>query len=342
METTKRGVTFQVSLSPTDYLYARHTLPHQLRQWASQVDEVLLVTDLHKVRRGHFSEGWEERRAPLAALVAECSMRHPNVRACDIDYSDAAQRRVSATFGGGRPLPPKDLRGSPIYGYFYALDQAAHDVVFHIDSDMMFGGGSQRWIANALALLDADPDILACSPLPGPPTRDGTLPAQPTAVPYRDVPNAFRFRSFSSRIYCFSKARFFQRIGNLAAERPPWRGVIRAVLQGNNVADMTENVWYRKMNAAGMYRVDFLGEGPGMWSLHPPLRGQKFYDELPALIARIEAGDVPDAQRGYYDIQDALFDWSSARAAKGRRPWWIRLGVWATGNPYRHVPRDAH
>ena len=69
LTTTPGGVTFRINLAPADYPHARHTLPHQLPQWAAQVDEVMLVTDLHRVRRGHFGEGSDERRAPLSALV---------------------------------------------------------------------------------------------------------------------------------------------------------------------------------------------------------------------------------------------------------------------------------
>jgi hypothetical protein len=322
-------VTFQVNLAPADFPHARHTLPHQLRQWAGQVDEFLLTTDLHRVRRGHFGEGWDERRAPLAALIAECATKYPNIRALDVDYDAAASRRVSDTFFRGRPVPAKDLRGAPIYPYYFGLEAARNDFVIHIDSDMMFGGGSQTWVQEALDLFTADPNVLTCSPLAGPPTADGTLPGQPAATTYGRKPTAFKFRWFSTRIFALSKRRFTERIGGVEPRRPEWRGAIRAALQGNPIADLAENVFSDAMVAAQMYRVDFLGAGNGMWSLHPPYRSAAFYEQL------------PDAQRGYYDINDALFDWSTARAAKRRKPWWVRLGLWATGNPYR-VPGDAH
>jgi hypothetical protein len=334
-------VTFQVNLAPADLPHARHTLPHQLRQWGGQVDEFLLVTDLHRVRHGHFGEGWEERRAPLAALIADCASAHPNIRAIDVDYAADAARRVSDAFFRGRPVPAKDLRGAPIYPYYFGLEAAANDVVIHIDSDMMFGGGSQTWVTEALALFAADPKVLTCSPLPGPPTRDGSLPGQTAAVRYPELPSAFQFHWFSTRIFALSKQRFTASIGGVEPRRPKLRGAIRAALQGNPMADLAENVFSDAMVRAGMYRVDFLGAGAGMWSLHPPYRSAAFYEQLPSLIARIESGDVPDEQRGYYDITDSLFDWSTARAAKRRKPWWVRLGLWATGNPYR-VPSDAH
>lgn len=328
-------VTFQVNLAPADLPHARHTLPHQLRQWGGQVDEFLLTTDLHRVKHGHFGEGWDERRAPLAQLIADLAAEFPNIRALDVDYSPASSRRVSDMFFRGRPVPPKDLRGAPIYPYYFGLEAARNDVVIHIDSDMMFGGGSQTWVGEALELFASDPQVLTCSPLAGPPTRDGTLPGQAAAVRYDGLPGAFRFSWFSTRIFALSKSRFTQRIGGVEPRRPEWRGAIRAVLQGNPMADLAENVFSDAMAAAGMYRVDFLGQGNGMWSLHPPYRSAAFYEQLPDLIARIESGDVPDAQCGYYDIKDALFDWSTARAAKRRKPWWVRVGLWATGNPYR-------
>jgi hypothetical protein len=55
-----------------------------------------------------------------------------------------------------------------------------------------------------------------------------------------------------------------------------------------------------------------------MWSLHPPYRSETFYTLLPELIARVEAGDVPVAQRGDFDVNDSMIDWSDARRATRR------------------------
>jgi hypothetical protein len=76
------------------------------------------------------------------------------------------------------------------------------------------------------------------------------------------------------------------------------------------------------MVKAGLSRVDFLGAEPGMWSLHPPFRSPEFYEALPRLIERIEASEVPETQRGDYDLNDSMLDWSSARRrAQVRRIW---------------------
>jgi hypothetical protein len=331
------GVTLQISLAPTDYPHARYILPHQLRQWGSQVDEILLVIDLHRSRTGRFTAAWEERKPLLDALVADACAHDPRVRAVTVDYSDQAVRRVGDEFFGGQPVPPKDLRGGPFYSYFFALSAAACPIVIHADSDMLFGGGSTHWVDEARAILAADPDILCCSPLPGPPTADGQLVGQP-AQRYPAPFPAFRFRHMSTRIFALDRGRFAARIGALDARAPTWRGRLRARLQGNPPYDMPENILSEALRAHRLARVDLLGRAPGMWSLHPPHRSALFYETLPTLIARVESGDMPEAQRGRYDVTDALVDWSSARAALAARPWWQRLAKLAAGNPHVRPP----
>jgi hypothetical protein len=60
------------------------------------------------------------------------------------------------------------------------------------------------------------------------------------------------------------------------------------------------------MTAAGLYRVDFLGSPPGMWSLHPPDRTERFYESLPTSSERVESCSVSDGQRGNYDASTPL------------------------------------
>jgi hypothetical protein len=327
------GVTLQVSLAPTDYPHARLILPHQLAQWARQVDEILLVVDLHQSRGSRFATAWAERKPLLDQLIAECCAQHPHARAITVDYGRDAETRVARRFFGGQPVPTKDLRGGPFYSYFFALDAATHDLVLHTDSDMLFGGGSPRWIDDARALLAADETILCCAPLPGPPTTDGHLVSQ-RAARYPAPWLAYRFQHVSTRIFALDRTRFASRIGALEPTRPNLRGRLRAALQRTPAYDLPENILSRAMQRHSLSRVDLLGAAPGMWSLHPPHRSALFYDQLPDLIARVESGDMPDAQRGCYDVNDSLVDWSSARAALAARPWWQRAARAIVGNPH--------
>jgi hypothetical protein len=83
----------------------------------------------------------------------------------------------------------------------------------------------------------------------------------------------------------------------------------------------------------GLWRVDVLGQGRGMWTIHPEWRSPRFYQELPSLIERVECGDVPDGQRGRHDLHDSFFDWSDARRENTisrrlqKNATWARAGI---------------
>lgn len=316
-------VSLQINLAPSDWLHAQHILLHQLRQFAGQVDEVLLTLDLHR-SVGRFAEGWEERRPKLELLIEQCCQEFTNVRAVTVDYSPEAIQAVSRTFFGANVMPAKDFRGGPFYAYFYGLWAAKYDYVFHIDSDLMFGGGSQTWIAEAIAFLRQYPNVLVCGPLLGAPRADGKLLSQcVNPFAYRSL--AFQLDEMSTRYFLIDRARFRERIGALPLPYASVWGFLKAKIEGNPPYCLPEDILTQVMAKKGLLRVEFLGDGAGMWSLHPPYRCQEFYDRLPELIQRIEAGDIPEAQRGYHDINDSLIDWSEPREKLRQNRWWKRL-----------------
>jgi hypothetical protein len=294
----RAGVTLQINVAPRDAAHAEWTIPHQLRAWGGQVDEVLFSLD--------------GRGDEIVGLLDRLCAQHPAARVSEVDYSPAASEPVAKAFFGGPPMPTRDTKGAPIYPYFHGLFQARNDLVLHLDSDMMLGGGSQTWVAEALDLLAGDEDALWCGPLPGPPRADGSIDQAADRVD--GAPFTFRFDSMSTRIFLVDRRRLRARLAPIDARHPvlPHRRV-KARLRGRPPYAAAEMMVTAAMRRAGVHRIDFLGRDPGMWSLHPVYRSPAFYRELPALIERVERGDVPDRQRGRYDVDDSLFDFSGAR-----------------------------
>jgi hypothetical protein len=317
------SVTLQINVAPVDLPHATHILPHQLRQWGGQVQEILFTFDLHRTTRGgHFGEGWEERQAPMRQLLDDLCADRPDARVAEVDYASEKMSEIADVYTAGSPIPAKDTKGAPFYPYFYGLHEAHNDLVFHLDSDLMFGGSSQTWIDEARGLLADHPHVLACSPLPGPPTADGRLRRQ-TAQPFEYSSPAWLFKTLSTRLFLIDRQRLRERLLPLRLLGPA-RAIssAKARLHGNPPYRAAELVISEAMADAGLYRVDFLGASPGMWSLHPPYRSEEFYGELPQLIERIETGDIPDAQCGDYELNDSMFDWSRARRRKMVRRLW--------------------
>src|SRR5438132_1242042 len=117
------GVSFVINVSPPDLPTAKHTLPHQLRQWGNQVDEILFVLDLQK-SVGKYAEGWEGRLPGIRRLLEDCCTEHAHARTVEVDYRPAVVERIRDVFFSGRHFPAKDVLGGPFYPYFFALDAA--------------------------------------------------------------------------------------------------------------------------------------------------------------------------------------------------------------------------
>jgi hypothetical protein len=88
------------------------------------------------------------------------------------------------------------------------------------------------------------------------------------------------------------------------------------------------------MRVKNLKRVDFLGTGEGLWSLHPPFRNESFFEKLPELINRVESNNIPEEQRGDYDINDSMINWDDAREeirnASLKKKFWKLFGIKST------------
>ena len=345
------GVSLQISVAPGDARHAREIVRHQLRQWAGQVDEVVLTLDLGPDRTGAGGRSGRRNadRRPveasareLEATLADVCEEHPHARINRVDYSAEAIEEVSQRFFSGLPITSRDCYGKVVYSYFYGLYSARHRYVFHTDSDMLFGGGSQTWIAEARQLLDAHEEIFSCSPLPGPPSdrpfgarvaagHAGSWrgrSSRAAAVPYTNPAvrgPAYRLSRVSTRDFMIDRVRLDTGAVKLRRIAPTLRMLIGAtargaILRGDPRAVPAEATLTRAMCEHDLTRVDFLGTAPGMWSIHPASRSQRFHDALPSLIARIERGEVTEAQRGDYDLSDSMLTINAGIGSVSPRP----------------------
>jgi hypothetical protein len=310
--------SLQINLAPGDWRLAQHTLPHQLETWKDQVDEVLLVVDLHR-SAGRFAEGWESGKDHLMTMIQGLNVGRVSV----VDSSEDVRTKVANEWTGGCPVPVKDFRGGPSYAYFYGLSQAKGRFVLHSDADIFFGGRSQTWLAEALVLLEKYPDLLFVAPLSGPTAKDGRVSTL-RCTPDSRAPGGQVFDFISTRLFLLDKEKFQQRIGAFQPKPPNFRSIIKARVEGNPPWDLPEHWMTDAMRLAGMHRFEFSGTSPGMWSLHPPYRCEAFFRILPKLIAAVESGQVPEAQRGCHDFNESMVDWSEAIEKLKTNRWWRR------------------
>ena len=323
-------VAAQISMYPMDFRHVEHLLAHQIRVWGPMVDRIVVTVDTHRSKAGRYrGTHFDDYLKRLRELVADIATHCPTLEMHEVDYGKNAKLEVAQAFFGCDDIPVKAWDGGPFYAYFYGMYQARSRYIVHFDSDMLFGGGNTRWVEEAIRVMDADPSLLVTSPLPGPPRADGVLLGHGSDVP-RPVEiegvHGYRFRHVSTRIFMLDMDRLYASVGRLPLLAPGLPSRIKARLLGNPPrAREAEVILSETLQENGLSRLDFLGSEGGLWSLHPPYRNAAFYEQLPSLIAAVESGRIPDEQRGDYDMNDSMIDWSAQRAANRRHHRYLRL-----------------
>jgi hypothetical protein len=308
-------VTLEILVCPPDIGYIGETLRHQLRIFGEQVDEVVFAADVKTPSRGRYANGWGEALPALEALLLELCLEHPNARVVRAEGDPTDLAELGRRYFGGRTIPAKDPRGMAFEAYFTGFDSASNDLVLHVDGDMLFGGGSLHWVQEAVELLRADSDVVSVIPLSGPPRPDGQMLGQSHLDGRYEHPlPAYRVDQWTTRVALLDRRRIVERLTPLPLSRPPHRRTwLKAIVYGNPLVGMPEDIVDAQLRAREMYRIDLLGSEPGMWTVHPLLKPPEFLRDLPEIIARVEAGEVPSEQLGHYDIVDAFVDQSEAR-----------------------------
>lgn len=309
----------QINIHPNDHKHIEPLLRHQIKVWGDGIDRVRLTLDLHNSESGRYrSNSFSDNLRSMRSIIRNVSRDFPFITVDEVDTSPETRNKIAKKFFNKDDLPIKAWDGGPFYSYLFGLWKARAKTIIHMDSDMMFGGLSPTWISEAEEILDTDPDVIFVAPLSGPPHPDGVLkghrlqPGVPVK-PYK-LPVSYAFNSVSTRIFVTRPELIRSRIGHFEWLPPSPSQQFRARLLGNPpLSREFEVVLSHTMQKRGLIRVDHHGRNTGMWSLHPPFRTAQFYADLPAIIRRVERGDMPAEQLGQYDMHDSICDWSVPR-----------------------------
>jgi hypothetical protein len=336
---TERTVSLQVNVAPSDVPHLALTLPHQLRQLGPQFDHVVITVDARSPTAHR--EAPAGAVADLRALLAEIAGANSRIVTHDLSYSEDEVHSVRDAFRMSA-LPLRDYAGAPFYGYLAGLARAPTDLVMHLDADMLIGGSSPDWVSTAVRHIDAEPDLLICAPLSGPPAPELTLPADVLhaaehAQHYGSAPTPLRdeagyeFTHVSTRCFLTSKRRLAAASLRVLPLKVGWmdRGRMSGAVLPLEVS-ISE-----AMHRSGLRRWDFLGPSPGLWVVHPAFRGREYLAELPRLIAEFERGEVRDPHmRGRPDLMTG----DAPSLPMDSRPLWRRI----VSRELRRTPLRRH
>jgi hypothetical protein len=335
---TPYPLTLQISLTPWDLPHACLVLPHQLQFWSAHCAESLLLWDLDpgpKIQTEQGQRQWQQCLELLPAFQAALQTDWPELiqKSFDLRGPEAAstlealglryfvnpgvqtvQSVQSAQPTQVPPMPRKDFRGGPFAAYFLGLEWASHDLVLHLDGDMLFGGSAPAWIAAALNLLARHTDCLCVAPPGGPPA---SVSAKVTAHVIAPVGVEFQQKQaqFTSRCFLIRRSALVQAL--------PY--VLRLPVQLGDpgwtppYSELVEVILTRFMQSQGQYRLDYCPPANPIWSLHPPTQfDPRYLPLLPALLKQMQDPNWPAAQTGEYDLLPSSLDWLAIQSSQSR------------------------
>ncbi len=308
-------ISLQINLTPWDLPHACLVLPHQLHFWSASCGEILLLWDLDPGPKFQSEQGqihWQRCLELLPAFQAALQADWPELiqRSLDLRRPGAAdqlkalnhkyfaqEKSPTAPLAEEFSMPRKDFRGGPFAAYFIGLESAKHDLVLHLDGDMLFGGAAPAWIAAAISLLEKHPDCLCVAPPGGPPSQQG--------IEFRQKQEIFTSRCFLIRRSKLYRAlpvvyRLPEREGE-PGWFPPY-------------AELVEVILTRFMHSQGRYRLDYSPAAEPIWSLHPPTQFEaRYLPLLPKILTQLQNPHWPAAQAGVYDLLPCSLDWLATK-----------------------------
>lgn len=302
--------SLSILVARTDIPFMMHTIPHQVRSCNFPFTQRVLVMDTaplsgEKVNRpgiGTLEQLQEYCHELIAMGVAD--------KLIEIDYSPEYRDRIYRKHFGARVRQTHNYKGYPILGSIFAIEAVEDDYLLRFDSDMLLHQDpGYNWIEEGIKLLQNNPDVVAVRPLTGPPSEDGSLQQR---KPYeRDPQGFYRFKFFSSRAYLIDRKRFDQLLPLSILWRPyntQWMNQLPVPLQtqlsyvtGKGALDSWEIMVSNRLEETNYIRATL--DSPKAWTVHPVDRGPVFFEALPKIIEKVEAGWYPPEQAGYYDLQ---------------------------------------
>ena len=297
----------------TDLPFMMLTIPHIVKMCNFPFQEKVLAIDTAAL------SGEKVDRPGIGTMedLRQCAqtLLHKGVvdRIVDFNYDSRYQERLYLKHFGSAIKPTHNYKGYPILGSIFKIEECQSDYLVHFDSDMMmYQEPSYRWIAEGIDLMEANPQIMFVRPMTGPPISDGKFCESDMGK--LNPQGFYEFKHFGSRLYLLKCNRFDELLPlpiiwyneyrqQFVKNWPEGMKTALNIWTGKGKLDSWEIMVSEKLKQTDYLRINLTN--PRAWSLHPKERSPAFIAALPSIIARIERGDFPAKQAGFYDL---IFD----------------------------------
>ncbi len=304
--------SLSITVARTDVPFMMHIIPHLVRSCNFPFFKRVLVMDTaplsqEKVNRPGLGSQ-EDLRACCQKLIDDGVMDE----VIEMDYSESYRRQTyQKYFGCSEIRPTHNYKGSPMLGYMFSIDNVPGDYLLHLDSDMLLHQEPDfNWIQLGIDLLNRRDDVMFVRPFAGFPMPGEGLHNQIKSYDY-DPEGFYRFTFFSLRAFLLKRSKLEQ----LCPMPVAWRCFKRKWVSnlpprvlttinnwtGRGKLESWEIIMSRQLEKMNCVRATLAQ--PEAWTLHPRHHSPEFVANLPTIIERVERGEAPEGQVGYYDLQ---------------------------------------
>lgn len=304
-------ITLQINLSPGDIAYAHLTIPKLVEAHRAIVSEVLAVVDCCRPQRTkivdtelRFPEpAFSERVKRICAITVELKAKGYVDRIFYLRPDSELIPTLAQKYLNNLVCETHDYGGCALMSYFAALEVPRTRYIVHYDADMLLHQeAGYDWASDAINLIGDFPRAVAASPRISPPFslkgKQIDAPSLHEGRAFSEVRGGWRNDWFSTRCFLIDKDK-------LQDYLPVLRG--RAALETLAVKYLRrgyprspEIMLFRRIGSAGGWRLNLRTEKA--WLLHPHTKPPEYLSILPQIQESVEQGRVPEAQRGYADI----------------------------------------
>lgn len=305
-----------ILVARTDLPFMMETIPHLVKMSKFPFCERVLAVDTAPLSGDKVSRPGVGTMEELRDRVDRLIKAGVVDRAVDVNYDRSYRDRIYRKHFGIPLKLTHNYKGYPIVGTIFTIEEAAinSDYMLHYDSDMLlYQAPDYNWLSEAIAMMEANPDIIAHRPLTGPPNLDGSL--HQTMPYHKDERGFYSFKFFSSRLYLI-KCKRFDEILPLPivwrSYRNQWLDRLPLNIKNhlNNLTGKGKLDSWEIMVSQQLERTKYVRAtlaNSQAWTLHPKDRSPKFIEALPRIIEKIEVGHYPEAQAGHYDLISDLW-----------------------------------
>lgn len=288
-----------VNVARGDVPLLEFMIPHILSSHKVRFSEVLIVVD-ESTAEGRLGTQPQYTLHELSEALDRTRERGYRFRQVSIDSSPDRVQAIFCKWFGQPEVSFRCAGGTPIYAFLFGLEQAQCDYRLHVDVDMLiYDPGPRSWVEQAMTILRRTEAVVFVNQAGGPHHEDCTRPEH--IAGFDKVLGLHVDGAFSTRCFLYSDRKLQERFLPMDAVRYSVLKRLQYYLQGRSSFMALEQMIAHRLSHSVFLRCD-LDRSWG-FSLHAGVDKSVFLDpRIKDVIARVERGEAPLGQCGYYDL----------------------------------------